>query len=522
MNEDLTETERTASDQVTPVKIPRRNIFFSLQRYGHRKFPSFIPAPDYREILRTSRERDEEDNAKTEPPSDELIDLRCIWAVEFYTPSHVAQLLRGFKKLGWDREDPAISERSPALWIERIRETAHGGGWFNLGPIHRPGDRRFFHHGRKAQLPPHVDYALAAMYSLTSSITCIVICFILDENFTKRFDETLRRKRETILEPITGGGYRLHDPQSQKTTDIQAIRAAMRASAANWFRSQLPGLFTSGIIEDECPTCEFVTLRKARPFPKQDERDPEAKEWLRLLDMDNDIHVWQADKLPYLKFAWPLLYDKKSRFHAVIAAREDAFLNENLQAYGGGDRSSYVICVDEHVKGLLSRWALLGVLSSFERHLNNIRDSAIFKSTQRERPLHLLRELTGHLSQSVDITAASVELRHFTKQEVPFEYELETFTPSDPRFYRDKDITLSQGLRKQIEDRSVWLENLDNSVRDLFIQYGTVIGTRENIKLQKSIGILTWVMVIITIFIALLTALLAYITFITSKISWPW
>jgi hypothetical protein len=328
-------------DQEPPFTTPRRNIFYRLQRYGHRKLPSLIPYPNSKEILRQCRERDEEENAKTEPPSDELIDMRCIWAIEFYMPSHIKRLLSGFEVLGWDKEDPFISSPSPTLWIQKFRETPYGGGQFNLGPIYHSGDKRFFRHGREAPLPPYVDYALASMYSLTSSITCIVLCFILDENCSGRFDEALRRKRKTVLERIPGGGYRLPGPPL-KDSRHSGYSSEMRASAANWFRTQLPGLFASGIMEGEFPSCEFLTLRKALPFPNLDKGDPEAKDWLSVLNMDHDTYVWLADDPPGLKFAWPLLFDKKNRFHAIIAAREDAFLNKDLRAYGEGGKLSYV------------------------------------------------------------------------------------------------------------------------------------------------------------------------------------
>lgn len=509
-------------DKERPVTTSLRNIFRRIQRYGHRKFPSLIPYPGTKEILSWHLEKDEEENAKTEPPSDELIDLRCIWAVEFYTPSQVTQLLHSFEALGWDKEDPIITRLSPTDWIRRFRETPQSGGLFNLGPIHRRDDRRFFHSGRTAQIPPHVDYALAAMYGLTSSITCIVICFILNDESSRLFDETLRRKYKTVLEPIATGGHRVLDPRWKKKAAIQAIRAEMRESAANWFRTQLPGLFTRNIIEDEFPTCEFVTLRKTQPFPKQDERDNEAKAWLSLLDMDNDWDAWVADAPPGLKFAWPLLRDEKNRFHAVIAAREDAFLNEDLRAYGGDNRNSYVLYVDSCVSRLLSCWALLCALSGFERRLNNLRDSSTFKPAQLEKPLPLLRELIGHVSQSVDIATVSTELKHFAGQNLFFDRDIGIYRPSNPSFYHDKDITLSSVLRENIEERSIRLEILDRSIRDLLIQYGGVIGTHENINLQKRMSNLTRAMLILTIIVTGLTMVSVYISIKTDNIAWPW
>jgi len=265
-----------------------------------------------------------------------------------------------------------------------------------------------------------------------------------------------------------------------------------------------------------------VTLSKALPFPKENERNSEDLEWLRLFDMDRDINAWVADGLPGLKFALPFFRDEKSRFHSIVAAREDTFSAEKLRGYGGGERSSYVIYVDMRVNSLLSRWALLAALAGFERHLNNIRDSATSGTSQRRRPFQLLDEFCNHLSKSIDIGATCVELEHFADRQASFEHEIEIFKPSNSRFYRNKDITLSQGLREQIVERSKWLENTDRSIRDLLCQYSAVLGTRENINLQNTMSRMTRWNVILTILIAALTALIVYSGVKAGEILWPW
>ena len=133
------EAKNGAPDQEPTDAAPRRSFFFRLQEYGYRKFPSLIPDPERHEHLEMYRRRDADNNAKSELPSDEIIDLRCVWAVEFYTPSQVSNLLRSFEKLGWNTDDSLGVDHNPALWIQRTRESAYGGGWFNLGPIQRPG-----------------------------------------------------------------------------------------------------------------------------------------------------------------------------------------------------------------------------------------------------------------------------------------------------------------------------------------------------------------------------------------------
>ena len=279
----------------------------------------------------------------------------------------------------------------------------------------------------------------------------------------------------------------------------------------------------------EFPTCEFITLRKAIPFPGRDELDRATGEWLRILDIDHDFDSWQAEQLPGLKFTWPLMRDTEGRFHAVIAAREDAFPEDQLQAYGGGGRIGYVLYVDALVRGLLSRWALLGVLTGFERHLNNIRDSATFDPHHRAKPLQLLKTFGSHFAHSVDISAASVELRRFSEQKRHFDYEFEVFKPCNPRRHRDEPITSSNALREQIGERSEWIRNIDQSVRDLLTQYSSILGARENIELQNRMNSHTKVMVFLTVVITVLTVVITVLTAATTiaairacSIAWPW
>jgi hypothetical protein len=503
--------EQTPSQTSAPEETegPSKGLFHRLQHAAHRKFPRFISDPDYRHRLAVWRRRDDEENARSEPPTDELVDLCCIWAVEFYTPVHIDKLLAGFTSLGWDQKDDSIPGGNPAAWVQRFREGPYGGGWFNLGLIDRPGRNRFFRDHRTASLPKDAEFALGALFAVTSSITCIVMGFVLKEEAARRFDEALRRTYETHMEPRKRG-YSIIRPPQQKEAAIRTIRGEMRTSAADWFRTYLPGLFSSGILGDEFPTCELVTLRKARPFPKREEGAARPGEYLGLLDIDLDMDAWEAVDMPGLKFTWPLFRNQDTKFHAILAANENDFDQEKLRGYGGADRSSYAIYLDEHIRGLLSRWALLPVLSGFERHLNAIRDSTTFRPHRREKPLRVLETLGKLVSQSVDIAAVSSELRRFTNEPHSFAYEVETFKPSDPRFYRDENTTLAKILRKTVGERAEWLGNADHSIRDLMIQYGTAIGARENIRIQQNVRRLTWTMVALTILIAMLTATMVY------------
>lgn len=243
----------------------KKGLLFRIQRFGNRKLPSLFPDPMLKEFLRLERAEDDEENAKTRPPTDEIVDVQCFWGVEFYTPSHTASLIRSIEKLDWETELSGLHS-SPSTWIQRRRESLLGRGWLNLGILRRPDTRRSRIGSRPTPLPLGIDYAIGGMYSLTSSITCVIICFVLDETLNKQYLGALNQDRQTQRKPLRRGAYQIHDPELQKAAHVHAIRAELREKVFQWFRAHLPGLFSTGQDPAAQPTCEFLTLRKTDPF----------------------------------------------------------------------------------------------------------------------------------------------------------------------------------------------------------------------------------------------------------------
>jgi hypothetical protein len=480
--------------QIDPPKFESR--ISRLQRYAFRKFPSWIPDPDYRRMLELSRGRDGDDNEQTQPPVDEFVDFRCIWGVEFYTASHIGKLLESFAQLGWNKDYDSTPGGDPGFWIRRQRETPYGGGWFNLGVIARPGEKRFFGTARRAALPEYVELAHGSLFSLTSSITCIVVGFLVNEEYSRCFDSALRQTYETYFEP-QGRGYQIHRPTNQKRAKIQALRSEIRTSIAKWFSAHLPGLCSSRPLT-EFPTCEFVTLKTGLPFPRLT-NGAHAPQYLAPLNLSHDFDAWGSTDIPGVKFAWSVSRGRDEQFHAIIAANENEMDKDQLQLYGGATRSCYLIYVDNHIQVLLTRWALLTVVAGFERHLNTIRDSASYRPNGRQTPLQLLRSISHLVSSGMDIAAVSAEMIEFTKDKRLFDYNVATFKPCNPQFYRNQNITLSDQLRKTVKERMAWLGNTDFSLRGLLTQYGTIVGVQENIRLQRSVNRLTLLIAVLTV-----------------------
>jgi len=297
---------------------------------------------------------------------------------------------------------------------------------------------------------------------------------------------------------------RFHRPRHQKAASIRAIRAELRKSVADWFRANLPGLFSGGILAGQFPTCELLTLRDARPFPLASDHEADPGEWLRLFDLRDSIDVWVAGELPGVRFAWPLWRGEETQLHATLAAKEDDFSSGMLNGYGEG-RHARFLYTDSHMNTLLSRWALLGVVEGFEHMLTRTRDLAALRSSGSE-PLKLLENIEALLSESIDVSAVSIELRAFASRASSFGHEVESFAPANPPVFYGSGVTLSEWLSEQTSHRAQWLENTNRAVRDLLCQHSAVLGTRENVRLQRKIDRMSSILILLAAATVALTA----------------
>ena len=393
-------------NQFIPV---RQSLIYRLRSLANSQFPNLFPHPDAARRLDIYRRNDPKENAQTTPPVDEFIDVFGVWAVEFYTPSQVDTLLTNLNRLGWDGSDPVFGLKDPTPWISRLRQHPFGGGWFNLGVVQAGTEvivGPSYQHA--APLPPHVQYATGGLYSLTSSLICIVMGFAFENDYCSRFDMALRTDRETYTKPLVYGSQ-IHGPRHQKTDHICQIRTELIGLANDWFQEHLPGLFASGLLGGKLPTCEFVTLRKTEPFPPMENND--HPEYLSVLDLSFGWDVWRCAKNPGLKFrdfSRSPGHEDIDR-HAVLVARESDLDGSWLRTRKGNgpgmwstqNRQAQGLHIDETINGLLSRRALLQLLEGYSQHLNAVRDSTALRHNRRLNRIKALKTLTDHISYTV-------------------------------------------------------------------------------------------------------------------------
>ena len=480
-----------------------RNRFFAwLWRFAHRRFPKIVPIPDIKDDLRWHWERDSAENDKTTPPADEKVELRCLWAAEFYTPTHAESVIRSFQRLGWEKKSARYTRSGPVKWLLQTRRLGHGGGWINLGALVPPKQkRRYWGDTYETALPEHVDHATAHLFNITSSITCLVICFVYSEDYQSIYDDVLRKRRKSYAETLRPFSWTIHEPEGQKRTEISDIRRALRSNAAAWFRRHAPGLFTSTEKIVGFPTCEFVMLNDAEPFPSGHTQPDNIRMMLDILDMNFDYYSWTSTSIPGLKFTWPLPRGDSDPFHTCLAARKNDLAVIDMKGWGSAEKPAYVARIDLEIKTLLSRWACISVLRTYEEKLAEARDS--YKGRYSKHPLKFLLRLRNIVSESVDVAAITPDLITFAGSGGLFRGDMFDFVMSPGMAHGHTQTALNNGLRERIVEYAKKLQDSDKSLKELFIQHGNLLAAYENIKLQRVIYLLTGILTV-------LTALMAY------------
>ena len=484
---------------------PRDLIRWTKQHFRavvKRHLKSHSPKNDFASILEDYRKNDPTKNAETTPPDDEYVDLPCMWAVEFYTPSHVDKLVDNLKKLGWD-ENELPGRESPASWVRITRQHSEGGSSLYLGTIRSGDDERSWPpRDRTAPLPMYVRYAGGGIYSLTPSLTCIVIRFMFEDNFRCRLDATLRRRRQTFTRPVSRSGREILDPERQKTDEVRRLRQECANLAARWFRENLPGVFSSGLLGDQLPTCELVTLHKAEPFPDRERGEYAPAGYLRVLDLEFSPSVWRSKDTPSLKFSLELL-GQNPEYHSIFVVKDTEIEGTKLlEAYGG--LPGLATYVDVAYREMIGKVAIRPLLNGYSRRLNKLRDTVTtgIRLPSRKRPFHALKVLIDNFAYDVDIAAVTTDLISSTGTPSRFCHSLKRFESCYDWQTRG---SLAEGFRSTVNRHATRLKQTDRSLRDHLTQFGSLIAATEDVRTQNRI---LWLTVIV--------AGLAVVTFFSS------
>ena len=447
-------------------------------------------------LLEGFHQRDHTSNAESTAPPEEQIELCCIWAAELYTPAHTESLTRALRNFDQATQLTGSSSEDLASWFKGTQRHLYGRSAINLGiwaPKKRSASQIFT--TRTVTLPDQVEYASGMMFSISPTLTCIVVQFVFSEGMSACYDSALKLDRETFITP-TPRGSSIHLPFTQKADDIRCLRSKLSELVQTWFRENLPGAFSDQTDELTMPTCELVTFREAMPFPDMDSSVPPL--YLRLLGLGHDWGTWKYSALPALRFGF---HDPPRR-----GPRHQATLAINLRDWWEVDpnrelrdaKSALLSYVSLPIPELMSIWAVVPLLQGFAEQLVHIQNSTVFHADKRESHVEVLRQLTDYVSSLSDISAVSADLDEGARERYRPLLWGSPFMPVRPEQY-EKGTTLDIALWSSIRERANWLRSTDRNIRDRLSQIGALVGVQEDVRLQKKVSVLTWVILIVTI-----------------------
>ena len=370
-------------------------------------------AQDVDPNLNIYRSRDQQDNEDSSLPPGEVLDLCCVWGVEFYTPTHVPGLVDALNGLGWESEHRSEPYRSPVSWIRSLRRRQHGGASMHLGVLTRTGERIFLGpHHHAAPLPSYFKYAHVRLYSISPSLIGVVICFVLEEQEAAQLNSILKKERRTYTTPIRNGA-RIHHPSSQKEQDILQLRESLSAAIAAWFREHLPGVFSSGTLDGHVPTCELITTLQTEPFPSSAERDTVRSEYLRLLELDYGLDIWHSERIPGLRFQ----NSRKAQHHSIVSIREQECISALKEHNPSTDKRSRIWFLDEAMSDMIAAWSTVLLLEGYTQQIIKVRDAAL---TSHGGTINALEAASDSMLHGLDVSAVAIEVADMAREKFWF------------------------------------------------------------------------------------------------------
>lgn len=451
---------------------PRGGIPLALSRWGLWRRLTRYMETRRDEVQSIWQEHDDETNLIGCLPDDENVQVPAIWVAELYTPSNVAKLLRSISDLGW--EHGRTRDDSLLKWMSEVRQ-GRRAGWTNLGPVSPPSETRFIRE-RTAVLPEGVRVAMPVLMSLTPSITALVTAFLLDDKTADSLEEPLRAKYTTYTERsrlfsrrdlvryiLFGTPARLdrsiHDPDLQRRESAKACLAQLEGACFHWIRDNLPGVFASGIYPDTFPSAILLVTETTSPATSK-ARSIRAFEGLSI---NRDYDAWESAEWPSARLVLPRAWGDEGLRLTFACRRRDAF--PDRPGYPDPESNSTIAQrANDQIRGLLSRWALSGMLNGYHEQLSELRDRVAESKTYR--PVQDLKRLRSLVRTKLfDIITSSHEIEEFTQAE---------------REYR-RDVLELKYIRSSAPEPKSLIDAVSNKQRR------DSVGVRRNAELLQSI-----------------------------------
>lgn len=190
---------------------------------------------------------------------DEVIHLRAVFAVDFFTPSTLDAAISRLRALGWDK--PRGTQESIIKWLRDCRSINSSGSWANLGIIsrNRPTFLSRHFHSTSKSFPSYFSEAMGQIHAISPSLSAIVFCFVVPDDRTLVYQEVINEHHFPEVRPAKDyPSLMLLHPTEIKRERLFRLRARLRKEIKIWFRSNIGGVFSTS--ENDMPCVEFAEV----------------------------------------------------------------------------------------------------------------------------------------------------------------------------------------------------------------------------------------------------------------------
>ncbi len=191
------------------------------------------------------------------------------------------------------------------------------------------------------------------------------------------------------------------------------------------------------------------------------------------------------------------------RHHSTLAMRADgAYPYDAFRRW----RDSDTHYTDSVINRLIAIQAVLHLLEGYSQIRNEFRDTlaARDKHRFRNRAVQTMRLLVDNVAHAVDIDPVTTDLISSTREPLTFCRDVAVFNSVHTWM---PDTTLGEALNSAINGRAVELNQAERSLRDYLSQYGSLLAATENVGTQNTVARLTWVIVGLTVVVAVLAVI---------------
>lgn len=442
--------------------------------------------------------RDPEVNQETTPPSEEKIRIPSIWVFEVFPPEYIDNFYQSVNNLGWADERLDAFDDFPDT-LHDMRHRASGGGWINLGYIVQESASQTLPRSRTANLPTGVESIRMSLWQPMPSTTILISQFNFKDNLSSVLDDCLHEKYKTYTKK-TNSGRAFISVEHQKKEAVNVNREYLNNICSEWLKEKFAGYYASGLTKEEHPVCTLLTLENNIPFSD----NPSRNDYMSMLNINHSYDVWKSDNL---KGLYLQTHNEKNvvRKSLTLSGNVNEILSDEELDRHGTSKSSKIVNYLECLDNTLGTWILNILLDSYIYKISDLRDlygKAV--SEVGNQTISTITSLDHQVLQSQkNIIPFIFDLHHYCSEEINFMYDVYEF---DFIKKRSKEKKLFTSMREVMLYKLDLLTKNEKSLRETANatrQINSIISSDNlaisNIKMQKSMQIMTIIILILTV-----------------------